>query len=835
MIFSKIFRILFILATLLLFSYNLSAQIKKDIQRQQQQKQYEQQRKANEMKEKSRISKAQLTLQELQQLANMEDVNSVDKILTSKGYILYNTDTKQHVETATYTFDKNEYSDRAKYWAYWNRDVNNNEKVWITFRFADEAIVNQIEKSLANNSYKKKSSNVRTDDGEGIETVWRNNTYQVSVIKKPKETYSGNPAYMVTCKNHKRETEKLEKEIAKIKKTAFSVDDMMNIVKAHNKSEVEQIINNRGFVDNPKWKRIELPDDSSAFNTVLFTDKVTHFSAEFSEDGTNHYYDGLWDLYLCNSPKAPIVFFFDDTLSENIIIFDGWQGVQFEEMRKNIQNSDFILMRSDTAHIQWWPGANCAEIYQSESDSYIKYTEVYQYQDYRIILGYDDQAEYPCSDSDCSSYTLLLYNLTQRDEREAEYERKMREQAERERLAREKERKYIRMINSAEQSYANGDLSGAILALKNAISIVPENEKELSERIDNIEKEIRINSLVYTADSLCRLEQFELSKQFYNDALSITPNPKREIILDKIAETDTIITILSERTTKWYNYENLQFADYQSKSTFLTHRIKNYLFQLDHNLIPTTLNFQYEIDTLNHTSFDFTHSDKADRKFLKYAKNMAEEVRLLPCNLKGYPVNAHVGFAFDVSYRHADIIVKKKPSGTVSKHKDYAFFRSDINNLMGTSAPYAKYSFTLSKVQINDQTFSDNKMKKMRVIGGPASAWLSVLVPGLGDHRVTYGMRKGLGITIPTYALAGAGVGIVLYGHYNPDFNQFVIWWFGGGALAAAASLWLYDIIWVAVRGAKNKKAAEAYSRSRLSAYFEPVTNTKGLFYSMKF
>lgn len=836
MIFSKIFRILFILATLIPFSYNLSAQIKKDIQRQQQQKQYEQQRKANEMKEKSRISKAQLTLQELQQLADLKDAIEVDKILTAKGWKMYKTETESDIETITYTFDKEKYSDRALYWAYWGRDRTNSDKILISWRFSDDDIFHQLEKSLTTHKYVKQSSQVRESDDAGIQTVYRNNTYEVQIVKKPKETYGGNPVYSVTCRNHKRETEKLEKEIAKIKKTAFSVNELMSIIKTPHKNEVEQIINTKGFVYNHKWVPIRLPGDSSVFNTILFTDKVTLFSAEFPEDGTNHYYDGLWDLYLCNSPKAPIVFFFDDTLSENIIIFHGWQGVQFEEMRKNIQNSDFILMRSDTAHIRWWPGASCAEIYQSESDSYIEYTEVYQYQDYRIILGYDDLAEYPCSDSDCSSYTLLLYNLSQSDEREAEYERKMREQAERERLEREKERKYIRMINSAEQSYADGDLNGAILSLKNAISIAPEKEKELSGRIDNLEKEIRINSLVYTADSLCQSEQFELAKQFYNDALSISLNPKREIILDKIATTDTIVTILSERTKRWYNYESLQVADCKAKSTFLTNGIKKYLFQLDDNLPPTTLNFLYEIDTLNHTSYNLTHSVKADMALLKFAKGMAEGVQLLPCNLRGYPVNAQASFVFDFSYKHADITVKKKPAGTFSKHKDFSLYRSDIDKLMGASAPYAKYSFSFSQVQINEQEFSDNRMTKMKVIGGPANAWLSLLIPGLGDHRVTYGQRKGIGITVSTYLLAGAGVGCLLYNHYYPQNSlKSLLTYSMYNCFIAAGCIWLSDIIYVIAKGAQNKKAVKLYARSHVSAFYEPSSNSTGLFYSMNF
>ena len=751
MISSKKNRTLFLLAVLLLFSGNLSAQIKKDIQRQQQQKQYEQQRKANEAKEKSRVSKAQLTLQELQQLADLKDAIEVDKILTAKGWMMYKTETESDIETITYTFDKEKYNERALYWAYWNRDRTNSDKIWISWRFSDDDIFHQLEKSLTSHKYVKQSSKVRESDDAGIQTVYRNNTYEVQIVKKPKETYGGDPAYSVTCRNHKRETEKLDKERERAENSTFSIEELLSIVKAATKSEIESIIKDKGFIYNLEWERVSPIKDSSTFYNYLFTEDVLLFTADYFDDFDDISFDNLLnflEVYPCGAPYNPVVFFFNDIADDNILILHGEDPVTFNKLHEDLKHSDFVLLTIDSTD-------------ESEDNYSKEFLEIYTYQDYKIFFSYS-------YDDDCIPNSFVILNLWQLEMREAEYERKVREKAEQERLEREKNAKYKEALDLADMSYSKGDLESTIISLKDAMSIKPEKSNELSLRIENIEKEIRINSLVHSADSLCQLEQFELAKQYYNNALSISPNPKREIILDKIAETDTIVTILSERTTRWYNYESLQFADYLHKSNFLTNGIKNYLFQLDNNIPLTTLNFQYEIDTLNHTSYDITHSDKADRKFLKYANGLADEVRLLPCNLKGYPVNAQVSFVFDVSYKHADVTVRKKPSGTFSKHKEFSFYRSDINHLMGNDAPYARYSFSLSRVHMNEQEFSDNKMTKVKVIGGPANAWLSLLIPGLGDHRVTYGKRKGIGITLSTYLLAGAGVGCFLYNHYYP-------------------------------------------------------------------
>ena len=155
----------------------------------------------------------------------------------------------------------------------------------------------------------------------------------------------------------------------------------------------------------------------------------------------------------------------------------------------------------------------------------------------------------------------------------------------------------------------------------------------------------------------------------------------------------------------------------------------------------------------------------------------------------------------------------------------------------------------MNKTLINGQQYDKNSLVKVKTYDGGANALLSLLIPGLGDHRVSHGERKGIGIAISTYGLIGAGVGLKLYSnseyekyhkatiqsemdiHYRKANYANLAFY---GSIIVAGVIWLSDIIWVAVKGTKNTKH-KAYRRSYLGAYYNPNYKEMGLSYSYKF
>ncbi len=135
---------------------------------------------------------------------------------------------------------------------------------------------------------------------------------------------------------------------------------------------------------------------------------------------------------------------------------------------------------------------------------------------------------------------------------------------------------------------------------------------------------------------------------------------------------------------------------------------------------------------------------------------------------------------------------------------------------------------------------SDRGLTSQKIGGGPGNAWLSLLVPGLGDYFVAnrrdmkfkpiYRTLLALGCTsLGTYAALQREQGEPLYAlskdqaspHYNPypstptysykfyGYGDTRYALFKGDAevlLSAGVAVWLYDVIWVYSKGNLNRK-----------------------------
>ena len=131
--------------------------------------------------------------------------------------------------------------------------------------------------------------------------------------------------------------------------------------------------------------------------------------------------------------------------------------------------------------------------------------------------------------------------------------------------------------------------------------------------------------------------------------------------------------------------------------------------------------------------------------------------------------------------------------------------------------------------------------------------WRSLLVPGWGDKYVRESERFGVWKTIGAYGLIGAGVGMHFYGKEQyAQYETMVYDRYTGTAshtrkaldeklalantcrktvpvlVGAGAAVWLYDVIWVAVKGRKSQSTA-------LTLDFDPQVNSGYLSYSITF
>lgn len=435
-------------------------------------------------------------------------------------------------------------------------------------------------------------------------------------------------------------------------------------------------------------------------------------------------------------------------------------------------------------------------------------------------------------------YNFFIYNYKQVEERREEAERIMREAA-------EKEEQYQNAVQRAESAYYQKQYATAKQAYNEALLLKPTNREMLSDIIADID----INILCKDADRFFKDSQYDKAKAKYADALMVKPNKKTDYINGKIREITDFQQFLKERTYKQYDYKTLETADYKAKDDYIESEIKKNLLANAENLPRTMVNIVCEIDTLGNVVSNYTVSIQ-NKNLNVLLEELTKNIKLKRCFINGYSALAKAEFIYMLEYNHSVISVKNTPDGTSSNHKDFGIYRSTVSSELGYNAPYGKYTFDMNKITINGQVFDNNKLVKMSGSGGASNAWLSLLVPGLGDHRVTYGKRKGIGIAVTTYGLIGAGVGLKLYSnseyrkyhaateqsamdkHYQAaNFSNQAFY----ACVGTAAVIWIYDIIWVAAKGTKNAKTTKQYKKAHLGAYSDPNFNTTGLSYTINF
>jgi hypothetical protein len=219
-----------------------------------------------------------------------------------------------------------------------------------------------------------------------------------------------------------------------------------------------------------------------------------------------------------------------------------------------------------------------------------------------------------------------------------------------------------------------------------------------------------------------------------------------------------------------------------------------------------------------------------------------------PYTQKPYYVNTQGSYSVTVSSQAFDNVnIMKRYQGVTFE----GGVPTEIRQQATAKLPYnGDYKMNANKLTINGATTLKSNITGYHDTGGASNALLSALVPGLGRSRVTYGEKNGLGITALTYGLIGAGVGCKIYSNsqykkYHAATEQSVMndtYTKANTAnkafyacIGAGAAVWIYDIIWVAMKGSENQKAHQWRNNSQFGLYYNPDNNTTGLSYAINF
>ena len=397
-------------------------------------------------------------------------------------------------------------------------------------------------------------------------------------------------------------------------------------------------------------------------------------------------------------------------------------------------------------------------------------------------------------------------------------------------------------LSNADSAYNNKDYKEAKKYYKNAYAIIKTDYVSYQlDFIEHMEQDYKI--FIITADSLFNNRHFDLAIKNYEAALKIFnetyPN-------DKILEAKNINNFLAERRKTIYDYLDYNKIHWNSINNSLNQDIKFFFFK-DEMIFKGSITYTYTIDTLGKTNYNFNSESSSDITISNGLNNIGSKYHLEPVYKYGFSLNSKSSLQMDLSFDKTRVYKVIKRDRLIIKNDNEIPYTNEINSLL-SNTPKGKFKVQIHQQKINNTDFSDNKIIGYKHIGGPSNAFLSLLVPGLGNKSVSSN-RSGLSIALITYGLIGVGIGSKIYSiseydkyhnatiqsdmdkyYNNANYANYAFY----GLIATGASIWIYDIFKVAQVGFKNKKAGKLY-RSQIGLAYNPNFNSFNISCSIKY
>lgn len=427
----------------------------------------------------------------------------------------------------------------------------------------------------------------------------------------------------------------------------------------------------------------------------------------------------------------------------------------------------------------------------------------------RYDMGYILEYEYDDIEQEQLEEEARLEQLEQ--ERIEEEERLEQERIEAEQR---KEAEYNELLKNASEAERNGRYYGAWSNYRNALSLFPErNTEEITRKMNRCDA----NNQIQLGDNALNMHSYDYARNHYNSALTYGDTA---IIRVKLAKVDEMEEFDRERKEIVYDYDEINFYEYMQAKKIIKNKIYEYAEKNIIGSCTVTVNYCQDLSGAEKKEISVSPSNSDLELYLNhYAPSLPV------CKEHGLNLQTKALFEIKVDgVRTQRYTARSTVKGIKSKIQV-------PNTLKLPMSDYGKYTLERKMVSIEGDQQTSVRLLEYKNTGGPANAWLSLLVPGLGLHKVTYGKRTGLFTTIGVYGLIGTGVGLYLGASNHPSNAKTYRTW-SYVSFSAAGVWWLYDILRVAVLGKAN---VNKYGKHRAYVAYTEENNGVGLGYTLNF
>lgn len=398
-------------------------------------------------------------------------------------------------------------------------------------------------------------------------------------------------------------------------------------------------------------------------------------------------------------------------------------------------------------------------------------------------------------------------------------------------------------IKKADSLFIEKEYTKAIDEYKNSIEYAYNKIDYPQNRIVEANNKISLMKYDYhikKADSLFSKQQRQKAITQYEKAKEYSDNQYPN---EKINQINEQIRFIKKRKTTIFKYSDYNPQHWEEIKLLMSQDVTKEALLT--NTVNAEIKYAFHIDTIgkSQNSMEYTGSLQNQHQF----SALTEKHQLKPTIIDSFTINASDTLKFSIEIKPKQIYkVTIKNGKTVIEDKD----TTNKSSILGIleNHPEGEYTIQIHKKGINKVDYSNNRVLSYQYFGKPSNAFLSLLVPGLGNKKV--GLDKsGWSSFLISYGFFGIGAGAKYFSMHQYDLyqsatNQVDIdkhYELANGAnyffyscVAIGTITWINNIYEVATKGFENKKNAKK-NRAKMELSYLPNNNNLVFSYNITF
>ncbi len=376
----------------------------------------------------------------------------------------------------------------------------------------------------------------------------------------------------------------------------------------------------------------------------------------------------------------------------------------------------------------------------------------------------------------------------------------------------------INTIQSKADLYFNDKKYDLALANYNSILLLDKSNVYASQRIKITERKIldgKIMRIQSKADLYFSDKKYDLALENYNSILLL--DKSNLYASERVKQILEIKNILAKRSATVFSYKSTNKNDLIQFQNLLLDDMKLQINKNKEGFI--NLNYLISFDTLGNNLSAVKNISTSLTGYSTNLSNITSNGILKPSSEGGYFLASQENLTFDVKWTTTKNLFKSNSKGIFQYEYPNPNLNAAESFINRQTFKYGNYIFEVKNKEVNGKSYTDINLVKYRIVG-PEAALFSMLMPGMGTLKVTYG-KKGWGRFTYFLLSSGLAIGSKLYSdaqyksylgamsqvdidkYYNNANISHKIALISGGI---SASIYLYDIFWVLSKGAKNIK-----------------------------